>query len=464
MLMIDDFRGHDAARRKPKRIEPIKKPAQKSIHELAAEHDAAEAVKAAINGASVEPVGPIYSPIFPDDGQSETNSSPAAVTHAWQTPAADEHTAVAADETPIELPARTKTGHGFMSWRWTLGKKWTVVIVAAAILLLGAGGAFAYLNQPKNTGGIYKSTRGKYTPPITTVASNLTGLQVDPSVNQRPVTGIMIENSTDARPQSGLDQAGVVFEAIAEGGITRFLALFQDTTPSYIGPVRSVRPYYLQWCMGFDCAIAHVGGSPEALQDINSWGVKNLDQFYNAAAYHRISSRYAPHNMYTSMAKLNELEASKGFGAVSFTPFPRKKDAPSSAPNATSIDFDISGPDYNDHYDYDAKTNSYARSEGGKPHMVVDEAGHETQIKPKVVVALIMQYGLEADNHHSQYNVVGSGQAYVFQDGTVTAANWSKSDPKAQVTLTDANGQPLALNAGQTWFTALSSASLVRYQ
>ncbi|MCP5939883.1 DUF3048 domain-containing protein, partial [Klebsiella pneumoniae] len=86
-------------------------------------------------------------------------------------------------------------------------------------------------------------------PKPTTVANTLTGLQVAPDVNQRPVTGVMIENSTDARPQSGLDQAGVVFEAIAEGGITRFLALFQDTQPDYVGPVRSSRPYYVQWAL-----------------------------------------------------------------------------------------------------------------------------------------------------------------------------------------------------------------------
>jgi len=116
----------------------------------------------------------------------------------------------------------------------------------------------------------------------TTEASKLTGVQVDPAVNQRPTTAVMIENSTAARPQSGLDQAGVVFEAIAEGGITRFEAIYQDSQPAYLGPVRSVRPYYIQWALGFDAAIAHVGGSPEALSDIKTWNAKDLDQFAQA--------------------------------------------------------------------------------------------------------------------------------------------------------------------------------------
>jgi hypothetical protein len=96
--------------------------------------------------------------------------------------------------------------------------------------------------------------------------------------------------------------------------------------------------------------------------------------------------------------------------------------------------------------------------------MVVNSAGQQTQIAPKVVVALVMQYGLEADDHHSQYNVTGSGQAFVFQDGAVTPATWSKADTKAPIVLTGSDNQPIPLNAGQTWFTALGSASLATYQ
>ncbi len=435
--MIENFRPE---RKKPKRIEPLDRPPQKSIHELAAEHDAK----------------------LEEETMDEKSSEP-----AFQPPEA-----VAAAEPSINnedgdkpvVATHGKSKFHFMNWHWRLSKKWTIIGAAAVVALIAAAGVLAFINQPDNTGGSFASKRGDYVPPVTTVASNLTGLQVDPTVNQRPVTGVMIENSIDARPQSGLDQAGVVFEAIAEGGITRFLALFQDTQPDYIGPVRSARPYFLQWCTGFDCALAHVGGSPEALQDIKSWGVKDLDQFYNSSAYRRISSRYAPHNVYTSIGKLNEIEAKKGYGTAKYTSLPRKADSPSQTPNATTINLAVSSANYNDVFTYDAATNSYKRSEGGKAHMVVDASGNQTQISPKVVVALIMQYGLEADNHHSQYNVVGSGQAYVFQDGTVTPATWSKASRTAQITLTGSDNQPVKLNAGQTWFTALGGANLVTYK
>lgn len=444
--MIDDFRPQ---RNKPKRIEPLDKPLEKSIHDLLAEHEA-------INATEEDSMPGIAEPEF-----KPPETTVASEDNVNDVPTSEQKES--ADDAPTVVQ-HSKASHHFMNWHWRLGKKWTIILAAVAIILIGGAATFAYASQPHNTGGTFASRKGNYVPKITTVASNLTGLQVDPSVNARPVTGIMVENSVDARPQSGLDQAGVVFEAIAEGGITRFLALFQDSQPDYIGPVRSARPYYLQWCMGFDCALAHVGGSPEALSDIKAWGVKDLDQFYNSSAYRRVSSRFAPHNVYTSIAKLNEIETNKGFGAANYTPLPRKADSPSATPNATAINLAISSGQYNTSFAYDATTNSYKRSEGGAPHMVVNAAGEKTQINPKVVVALIMHYGLEADNHHSQYNVVGSGQAYVFQDGTVTAATWSKSDQKAPIVLTGSDNLPFKLNAGQTWFTAVGAPNLITYQ
>ena len=107
----------------------------------------------------------------------------------------------------------------------------------------------------------------------------------------------MIENSPDARPQSGLKAAGVVYEAIAEGGITRFMALYQTSKPELIGPVRSLRMYYLDWFAPYSASIAHVGGSLNALTEARSGKYRDLDQFFNSQTYWRASDRYAPHNV-----------------------------------------------------------------------------------------------------------------------------------------------------------------------
>jgi hypothetical protein len=346
-------------------------------------------------------------------------------------------------------------------------KQWIIISVVAVLLLGGGAGAyFAFFHKEKPVAQTVKKA-AKVTaskPAPTTVASTLSGLQVDPVVNTRPVVGVMIENSTDARPQSGLDSAGVVFEAIAEGGITRFMALFQDKNPAYLGPVRSVRPYYIQWAMGFDAGIAHVGGSSEALQNLKDWKSKDLDQFSNGGAFRRIASRAAPHNVYTSMDQLFDLSNKKGYSSSTFTGFPRKTPAASKTPTAVSVDFTISSATFNAHYDYEAATNTYLRSVGGAPHNVVDEAGKATQLHPSVVVALVMPQGIHADRVHTTYGSIGSGQAYIFQDGAVTAATWKKGSHTEQLTFVDAAGAPVKLNPGQTWLTALATNDRVAYK
>jgi hypothetical protein len=366
----------------------------------------------------------------------------------------------AADPTAGEPAAQPTAGwRQKLALHWPPGKKEWLVAAGVVVLLLGVAGALILTHHPKKPVVHYIKPIAKPVP-SKTVASTLSGLQVDRSANLRPVTAVMIENSTDARPQSGLSQAGVVFEAIAEGGITRFLALFQDTAPADVGPIRSARPYYIQWELGFDGAYAHVGGSPEALADIKAWNVRDLDQFANGGSYHRITTRAAPHNVYTSIATLNQLEAAKGYTSSTFTGFTRKKEAPIKIPTAKTIDLAISGPLYNVHYDYIAASNSYNRSEGGAPHL---DANGNAQISPKVVIALVMPYGLEADDHHSQYTTIGSGQAFIFQDGGVVAGQWTKASSTSQFVFTDAAGKPIPLNPGQTWLTALGVASGLHY-
>lgn len=302
-------------------------------------------------------------------------------------------------------------------------------------------------------------------PKPTTVAAPLTGLQIEPALASRPVTAIMIENSLDARPQSGLQDAGIVFEAIAEGGITRFVALYQDSRPQYIGPVRSLRPYYIDFSVPFDAAIAHVGGSPEALAQIRSGG-KDLDQFFNSGAYWRQPTRYAPHNVYTSFDRLDALNQSKGYIASTVKSWTRKVEKPAKVVTAKSIDINISSALYNSHYDYDAASNSYGRSQGGAAHISTPSADDKVgqQLRPKVVIALVMSYGIQADGKHSQYGVNGNGAVYIFQDGEVITGTWAKTDRAGQFIFKDAAGADIKLTAGQTWVTVVSDAGKVVYR
>lgn len=329
------------------------------------------------------------------------------------------------------------------------------------VLLLASGTSYA-LTRPPAPEPIKPTVKKVVPKPVEKpIVSPLTGLVVTPEQLVRPVTGVMIENSPSARPQSGLKEAGVVFEAISESGITRFLALFQEAEPGNIGPIRSVRPYYLDWVMPFDASIAHVGGSPEALQRIRDIGTKDIDQFHNAGGYHRINTRYAPHNMYSNMGKLTAINTARGYTKSEFTGFLRKdKEEPVKTATARTIDLGISSPLYNPHYDYDAASNSYHRSMGGAAHIDMET---KAVLQPKVVVALVMSYGLKANGLHSEYGTTGTGLAYYFQDGKVTTGAWKKADHVSQFEFVDDGGTPVKLNAGQTWISVVSDAAKVTY-
>jgi hypothetical protein len=352
----------------------------------------------------------------------------------------------------------------FMWWhRLSKKKKWIIAAAALLVVILIAGGiTYALTNKPKP---VKKVVIQKKVIPVQVITSRLTGEPVTEAEYKEPVTAVMVENSDEARPQSGLSQAGVVFEALAEGGITRFMALYEEGQVSSIGPIRSARPYYIDWMLPFDAGYAHVGGSPAALTQIQTDNVRDLDEFYNGSYYTRISSREAPHNVYTSLAELESLETSKGYTASNFTGLPRKPDQPSKTPTATSIDFNIAGPDMEVHYDYNAKNNSYLRSEAGTPMM---DASTNTQLDPKVVIGMIVPWTQGAADgigaYYSDYSDVGSGTAYIFQDGTVTQATWNKPAATSQLTFTTSTGSLVKLDAGQMWITALGTSSMVSYK
>lgn len=336
------------------------------------------------------------------------------------------------------------------------------VIALGVIIAVGLSLWIWLLSQPEPQVIQQAPITKKKTPPPT-YHSPLTGIQVpDEATTKRQVTAIMIENSPDARPQSGLKDAGVVFEAVAEGGITRFIALYQESRPGLIGPVRSVRPYYVEWAAAFDPAVAHIGGSARALQMIRGGGYGvDLDQFFNAGTYWRATDRYAPHNVYTNFDKLDALTSAKGKTTSSFTFAPRVDEKKSAQPNATSINIGVSSGYYVVDYTYDPASNSYIRKEGGANH--VDREGG--QIQPKVVIAMKvnMTLGFE-DGYREQIDTVGNGQAFIFQNGTVTEATWTKADPKSQLKFTGPDGKEIPLNRGQTWITALDKNKNVSWQ
>lgn len=364
-------------------------------------------------------------------------------------------------------------------------KKILLIVIPILVILSAAGvaGFFLLNNKPSNNTKTQKTTVKPK--PIIKYYSPLTGVEVkDKAATERPVTGVMIENSEFARPQSGLKKSGVVFEAIAEGGITRFLVLYQNETPQLIGPVRSVRMYYLDWAIGFNAGIAHVGGSPNALDELATGQWRDLDQFANADAFWRSTDRYAPHNVYTTLERLDIYSQQKGYLSSNFSGFEREPIAKASqiktcsttktaktkttkstketdceeeeASLISTINVNISGYMFNSTYTYDQLTNTYARSQAGEPHLDREEG----QITPNVVIAMMMEE--TTDGYPEGYRgfvTVGSGDAKIFQNGKLVEGHWSKASRESQIIFTDASDKVVPLVRGQTWLVAVPVAS-----
>lgn len=301
--------------------------------------------------------------------------------------------------------------------------------------------------------------------------SRLTGREVSSAATiTSAATCIMIENSPSARPQSGLNEAGVIYEAIAEGGITRFLAIFQEAKPNYIGPVRSVRLTFAELAKPYHCSIAHVGGSDNALQLIrNNSEFRDIDQFFNDKYYWRIRSRAAPHNVYTRFSMLDELNFNKGYRTSEFNGFARIK--PDTAPTkpettASTINVPMGSALYSPVYHYDANTNKYLRSYAqGGDHYSINEDNSKIRNAPDVVIAMkVTSISRSSEAAYADYVTTGSGDAHIFQNGGVISGRWTRNDTNSEIRFTDTNGNDIQLNRGQTWITLYPSNQNVTWQ
>ena len=332
----------------------------------------------------------------------------------------------------------------------------TMCICGAILIAIGGAVAFVLTYRAPVADTAYHAPAKKAPKTAEKYYSHLNGIEIASKADlSKPVTAIMIENSPDARPHSGLKQAEVVYEAIAEGGITRFLTLFQQHKPQLIGPVRSLRMYYVDWLAPYQASVAHVGGSHASLQEIRNGKYRDIDQFFNGSSYWRANDRRPPHNVYTSFEKLDALNASKGYKSSQFTSFARADGKASDKPNAVSIDINFSSSWYNTHYDYDKASNTYLRSIGGQ----ASNDREEGRLAPSVVIALhVNETTVMEDGWRQSIVTTGTGTATVFQNGTVAECTWRKNDRFSPLELIDAAGKPVALNRGQTWIAAVPNS------
>ena len=335
------------------------------------------------------------------------------------------------------------------------------------------------------------------------VYSDLTGdLLTDAALKTAPAYCIQTPNGTDgARPQAGLNEAGVIFEAIAESGITRFAAIYQNPSAAVIGPIRSLRIYYLEWDTPFDCTIVHAGGAADALAAVAAGGYKDLSENYSYMYRGTYGSRLW-NNLFTTSTYLKKFSTDHGYNTSNIQGFKRMTPDESGkarvnagakeklnivkaaagntsevAAEVTNIALNLGGwSDFNVNYNYDATTNTYFRSYGsGVAHEVyacdaadLGEKNPEdvcslTQMNPAVVVAIMVKENRASDNYHEDITTIGTGDAYIFQNGTVIKGTWSKGAKDQQIKFFGEDGSEAALAPGQTIVTAVPTYGSVEY-
>ncbi|MBQ6510703.1 DUF3048 domain-containing protein [Candidatus Saccharibacteria bacterium] len=336
--------------------------------------------------------------------------------------------------------------------------------------------------------------------------SVLDGTEIaDESLNSSPVFCIQVPNGTDgARPQAGLNEAKIIFEAVAEAGITRFAAIFQNSTTSAIGPVRSLRIYYLEWDTPFDCTIVHAGGPGDAIAAVNAGGYKDLTESYvymwrsntNSVLYRAWNNLFTSSSRLTNFANANGYTTSSPVGFARLTPTEAaservKKQVANQLdidtateesvstfnPEVTSINIRYGYvPNFNPHYDYDANSNTYKRSyESGAEQLIYNcpegngevtpetTCGEPTVASPNVVIAMMVNEGKASDNYHEAITTTGSGKAYIFQNGTAIEGTWEKPSVGAQIVFKDSSDTEIKLVPGQTWISAVPNYGAVEY-
>ncbi len=297
--------------------------------------------------------------------------------------------------------------------------------------------------------------------------SPLTGRYVSAGVAKRRAIAIMIDDHPDARPQSGFNAASVVWHAPAEGGIPRYMLIFQDTVPGAVGPVRSARQYYIAWAAEWKAMYGHSGGSPQALQTLRNQGngqlVYNADEFrWGNIYYHRSTDRFAPHNVYTTGKELRKLAKRLGAkdkamkAAWRFGPDASPVDRPKGGRISVSYSWNTIT------YRYDRRTNTYRRSVTGAKEQI-DQADGK-QVAPKNVVIMHMVFGPLNDGSNKQRleaHVVGSGTAWIATNGHTIKGTWRKDSMTKPTRFYGADGKPVTLTVGQTFVQVMQKGSKV---
>ncbi|MBU2542587.1 DUF3048 domain-containing protein [Patescibacteria group bacterium] len=282
---------------------------------------------------------------------------------------------------------------------------------------------------------------------------------------------IMIENHTDARPQSGLVDASVVYEVPVEANYTRFLAIYpSDVEIDKIGPVRSARPYYLDWLSEYgDAMYMHVGGSPDALDLIKQYNIFDVNEMTKGWYFWRSTDRYAPHNTYTSSELWNkalgdyeDYYLTTEYEGFSFNGTTEQHSNTSTLANEITVSF--LPPVYEASWKFSSSTGKYTRFQMEGTHR--DEDGRK--IKADTIIVQHVDYQVLDSIGRIAIDTIGKGEAEVFYDGLVFKGTWKKEDRFSRTRFYSASGgdeagEEIKLKPGKIWIEVVNGIGSLNF-
>jgi len=290
----------------------------------------------------------------------------------------------------------------------------------------------------------------------------LTGIEAENASTQR-ATAVTINNHPDARPQSGLSQADVIYEVLAEGSVTRFLAIYQSEKPENIGPVRSARKYFIELASGYDSLYVAHGYSPEAEQMLDSGVIDHINGMqHDGTLFKRASFRKAPHNSYITFKSI-EKGAADAHYEMNEPPAPLeflKKDEVEKlegehAPNMT-ISYSRDAV-FSSEFSYDADKEKYTRASGGV--RTEEYETHEPVLLDNVIV-VEASHRTADEKGRKEIDLQSGGKAFVLQHGIKKEAEWKNVDGRI---VPYENGQPVKLVPGKTWVSIVPEMAIVSF-
>lgn len=340
----------------------------------------------------------------------------------------------------------------------SMTRRWKAALGAATVALgvVLALGYFAL--NPSRAPAVVRSTLSSIglieagPPPVPTCP--LTGLAAPRGeVPDRPVLAVKVENYPDARPQAGLNAADVVFEELVEGGITRFVALYQCQDAPRVGPVRSARTADPDILAAFRRPIlAYSGGAPNVVRVVNEADLVPIDETRGGAAFTRDPSRPAPHNLYGSTKALYRVARSKEGPPEPVFTYAEEVDLRSRRATRVHLPFSTTYADV--WWTWSRREHAWLRSHGDEPHL--EEGG--VRISATNVVVQVVEVVIGPRGGISPHlELTGSGRAYVFRDGRMILGRWERESPREPTRFLAKDGTEIPLAPGRTWVELLPS-------